>query len=584
MRSERIVPIAANPRGPTLADLSAALESAADLSPIRRRDLQSAVRRVVALLRDQPVRISLDLPAISARLAAVNPINAGLSRKRLLNIRSDFVAAVKASGLKPVAHPAKQALSPAWAALIAGSPTKRRVIGLSRLARFASANGIDPADIDDALLERFIAAVREGSLHRKPNVLHRTVASIWNEVAGLSGVRLQSVTVPSFRGPARRIEWNLLPGSFRDDVEEHLSWCLGSDPFALEARARPLSRQTVQLRRDHIHAAVTALTESGVPPAQVTSLAALVTPAALKHILRRRLELQGGRYNTFNRNLAAGLLQIAREWVKADATTLSELRRLVGKMPMQPSGLTDKNKRFLRQFDDPVIMQRLFTLPDRLWAEVKREALPNYRSLAKAQVALAVALLTYMPIRGRNLSALTFDTHLFLRDGVRATSTLEFNAPEVKNGMELAYDIPPHIAKWLIEYRDRFAPKIIGHPPDRLFVNADGTAKHTKVVADLITRYLRRRAGIVVTPHQFRHLSAKLILDAEPGSFETVRQLLGHKNLKTTVGAYAGIDSRRAARHHQRLIERMLAAPAAPTRRRTIRRKPRSAGGSDEAL
>ena len=77
-------------------------------------------------------------------------------------------------------------------------------------------------------------------------------------------------------------------------------------------------------------------------------------------------------------------------------------------------------------------------------------------------------------------------------------------------------------------------------------------------MAWLISTYLKRRGGIVMTPHQFRHLSAKVLLDAEPGSFETARQLLGHKNLKTTVAAYAGIDSRRAAHHHQRLVEQAL--------------------------
>jgi integrase len=65
---------------------------------------------------------------------------------------------------------------------------------------------------------------------------------------------------------------------------------------------------------------------------------------------------------------------------------------------------------------------------------------------------------------------------------------------------------------------------------------------------------------------QFRHLSAKVLLDAQPGNFETVRRLLGHKSLSTTVGAYAGIDSRRAARHQQRLIEEALAAEK-PVRR-----------------
>jgi integrase len=92
-----------------------------------------------------------------------------------------------------------------------------------------------------------------------------------------------------------------------------------------------------------------------------------------------------------------------------------------------------------------------------------------------------------------------------------------------------------------------------------LFVNADGSPKSQATVAWLIKTYARRRAGIVLTSHQFRHLSAKVLLDAEPGSFETVKQLLGHKSLKTTVGAYAGIDSRRAARHHQHLIEQALA-------------------------
>jgi integrase len=126
--------------------------------------------------------------------------------------------------------------------------------------------------------------------------------------------------------------------------------------------------------------------------------------------------------------------------------------------------------------------------------------------------------------------------------------------------MDLAFDIPPAVAKMLIEYRNRIAPKFIGHRPDKLFVNADGTPKSPKTVAWLIAIYLRKRAGIVITAHQFRHWSAKIMLDAEPGNFETVRQLLGHKSLRMTVGAYAGIDSRRAARHHQRLVEKALAA------------------------
>ena len=135
-------------------------------------------------------------------------------------------------------------------------------------------------------------------------------------------------------------------------------------------------------------------------------------------------------------------------------------------------------------------------------------------------------MLSYMPIRLQNLATLEFGKHLFLKDAARATSTLELSAGEVKNREQLAFDTPPHIARMLIEYRDHIAPKIIGHRPTRLFVNADGTAKSQVTIAWLISNYLKRRAGIVLTPHQFRHLSAKVLLDAEPGSFETVKQLL----------------------------------------------------------
>ena len=249
---------------------------------------------------------------------------------------------------------------------------------------------------------------------------------------------------------------------------------------------------------------------------------------------------------------------MAREWLRVDPQALAEPKRLASKMPKPALGLTDKNKRALRQFDDPVVLHRLYFLPERLWAEARRGK-PNWLTLAKAQAALAIAIPCYMPVRPQNIALLEFDTHLFMREGARAVSTLELPAHEVKNRTELAFDIPPVIAKMLIEYRDRLAPKIIGHRPTRLFVNVDGTPKNQAAVSGLIMTYLRRRAGIILTPHQFRHLSAKVVLDKHPGEFETVKQFLGHKSIKTTVAAYAGIDSRRAARRHQQLIEQALA-------------------------
>ena len=487
-----------------------------------------------------------------------------MTTKRLANIRSDFLAATRFCGVQPVT--ASKSLSPEWAKLFKRLSGRRAHIGLSRLARYASARGIKPCEINDDVIVAFIAAVRNGSLHRNPNKLHRQVTLVWNEVAAARpDLSLQTVTVASFRGPPKRLDWVALVELLSSEMlTNYLSWAGGSDPFDPDARLRPLASGTLRLRRDQILAAVTALADSGTNPRTLHSLADLVTPNNLKSILRQRLDMVDGSANVFNHLLAHVLLQIAREWVKVDPPVLAELKRLVRKVPVPPSGLTNKNKRFLRQFDDPDAFRRLVHLPDKLWAEVKRDSRPSFRTLAKAHVALAIAILTYLPVRLQNLADLTFDTHLFLNAGAGATSTLELSNGEVKNKMELAFDVPPHLTKMLLEYRDRIAPKIIGHRPKRLFVNRDGTPKSSRSIATLVRTYARKRAGIALSPHQFRHLSAKVLLDAQPGAFEIVRQLLGHKNEQTTVNAYAGIDSRRAARHHQHLIETAI-EPRVPT-------------------
>ena len=550
----------ASSRQASLADVHAALEKNTCLSPTRRRDLQSATRRVARLLGEELAQVRLDLPAISRRLAARMPAADGLTEKSFANLKSDFLAAVRAGGPKPLHAATKTPLSASWRKLMSELASKRMHIGLSRLARWCSGKGIEPVEVSDAVLEDFIVAVRQGTLHRKPNGLHRTVAQIWNEAAKQTRLGLQEVLVPSFRGPGKRFDRSLLPRSFRDDLESYSSWCSGGDLFAADARSRALAPQTVKLQQNHVHAAVTALVESGISPKAITSLGDLVTIENFKRILRRRHKMVDGQENVFNRDLARTLIEIARRWVKIDAAVLAELKRLASKVPAPSSGLTTKNKTTLRQFDDPDNLRRLLEFPDRLWAQVKRDTKPSFRTLLKAQAALAVGILLYMPIRPQNLCTLKFDEHIFLHEGPGAISSFELPATEVKNRTEIAFDIPPRLAKMLIEYRNHIAPKVIGRRPDRLFVKVDGSPKNQEAVSWLIRTYLRKEVGLRLSPHQFRHLGAKVVLDAEPGAFETVRQLLAHKSLQTTVSSYTGISSRRAARHHQHLIEQALAS------------------------
>jgi hypothetical protein len=118
---------------------------------------------------------------------------------------------------------------------------------------------------------------------------------------------------------------------------------------------------------------------------------------------------------------------------------------------------------------------------------VKRERSPTYRTLAKAQAALAIGILIYMPIRLQNLVTLEFERHLFIRTGRGGqihTGIVEWRGqeqhrPSVRDS--------PQIVRMLVEYRERTAPKIIGERPARLFVNVDGTPKVKQSLGVLIT-------------------------------------------------------------------------------------------------
>ena len=138
--------------------------------------------------------------------------------------------------------------------------------------------------------------------------------------------------------------------------------------------------------------------ESGVSLKTISSLGDLVSPDNVKRILSRRNEMVGGRENIFNHDLARTLVEIARRWVKVRPVALDKLKQLASRVPTPVSGLTNKNKTTLRQFDDPANGRRLYEFSNRLWAEVKRDSTPNLRTLVKAQAALGVGILSYMPL------------------------------------------------------------------------------------------------------------------------------------------------------------------------------------------
>ena len=79
-------------------------------------------------------------------------------------------------------------------------------------------------------------------------------------------------------------------------------------------------------------------------------------------------------------------------------------------------------------------------------------------------------------------------------------------------------------------------------------------------MSERIKKLIYRETGLSVTPHQFRHLAAKLLLQARPGEFELARQVLGHRHVSTTVNFYAGMQSRESVAIYDDIVTQRLSA------------------------
>ena len=542
----------------TLQDVNDRLAADPALTSNRKRDLRSALKSY-AKLRDETLGcLPLDLATIRETLDSMVAAQALVSRKRWANLRSDLGAAIEASGLRPMLRTANVVPDAMWQRLLEPSVDQKIRYGLSRFSRWATLRGIAPADVDNVVLQNFIAELEAMTLARRIETQRRAVATAWNKLGQIwPQMGLRALVIPATAVVPSRIDWSQLRASFRADVDRHLAWCAVPDPLDDNARRRALAPRTLHLRRNHIHSAVHAAHAAGLDVTPWQSLANLVEPDVFRATLRRMWEESGRTLTAYTHGVASTLVAVAAEWVKPSAEDIAKLKALRHKLGGLRSGLTEKNRALIRQFDDPRLVQQLMELPDLLWKRAKRDLETSRRPFLDLQSALAIDILLHVPLRMENLSALSFEKHLHWPQGSKKPALIAFKENETKNRTTLEFELPETLSHRLQTYRNDVAPKVTGRRPTDVFVTWTGTSRAQATVTDAIERAVLRNLGIEITPHQFRHLAAKIILDRNPGAYELVRQLLGQKNMKTTTNYYAGLDTRRAGRAHAELLERL---------------------------
>jgi hypothetical protein len=444
----------------TLADVLEAVRLRPSLSLQTRRDLTSSVRRVANLVSPDGLTFPADPGLIAVRLSAISPAMAGLTHAALSNVKSRFRRALKLSGIS--VHPGKQTneLSPEWlkAFDLVGNGTRWRA--LSRFAHFASAQGWKPSEISDAHMERFRQILFEEAIHTAPQDAFDRTRKKWNECcATIQGWPGQPVTLASRRKPYVVPE-DTFPESLRQEINAHFDRLLRPAPFMLpdayaksspfaSPERRPISPRTAALRRFQLRQYLSALIATGVPAGEMKGLAVVITPEKVERGLTFLYERAGNRMSVQIAAIGNILAAIAKDWV--DASRAADIRAML-RDATQRRGMSTKVEGLLRQFDDPRNRQALFDLPARLAKRAR-----NCTSITEAarlfEATLATELLINCPIRIGNLVSLDIDKHFIRsRPGPKGMIHLVIPAEEVKNGQQLEFELPLHLARLFREH------------------------------------------------------------------------------------------------------------------------------------
>jgi integrase len=544
----------------SFADAIAIIAASDELLKQTQRHWTTSLRQVAKAL-DKPLEvIPARLTAIRTDLARLHHAPTGLTLKTLRNHKSNVKSALlwlaREKGIPRHGAP----LTPAWEELRAQIKDRFVRWRLSSFMRFCSANGIAPPEVDELVVDRF-KGYRAQSGTPTDDASGRRLVRAWNSSVGIiRGWPTRHLTEPAVK-PTTELPWAQFPEGLRREVDRYLQGLTQVRKSRAGRRIRALKPSTIRQRRMELAAAARMAVRTGVAIGDLNSLSALLSPDVAEKILDAYWAKNDETPKAFTIDLACRFVAIARETKCIDEAAcerLDEMRRALE--DCRRGGLTDKNTALIRQVLTPGVWNRVVQLPQKMMstARSQRSSAP-LRAAVTAQLAVAIAILTVAPVRLANLVAIKLGINLIKPDGPDSNYWLTFPDHDVKNRVRLEYPLEQYLMRMIDEYVHDFRPIVLrGRNDDWLFPGQRGGAKSSILFSGQITQRIYQATGLRMTVHQFRHAAGAIILKHRPGEYELVRQLLGHRNVQTTIKAYIGLENIHASKIFSKIVMQRL--------------------------
>jgi hypothetical protein len=536
------------PLEPTFSVAMIAIENAADLSASVQRHWVCSLRQIAKWL-DRPAEVTpARWTAIRLPVGQLHHARLGVTAKTVANHKSNVAAALRWFGKEYDVPSRGVALAAEWATLRDGIGDRGRRARLYGLMRYCSGRALMPVSVGDAVVADYLLYRAETTSLATGSMAHRSIARAWNVSAGENPAwpaqRLTEPPVKAQEGPA----WEEFSDGLRRDIDKYLAG-LGKIRRGPDGkRSRPCSPKTIKTRRAELVAVARMAVKIGTPIESLKSLAVLVHPDVAEPVLNAYWENNGVEPKVYTIDLAWKLLSLARQTVLDEAAIerLDDIRASLEEH--RHGGLTGKNLALIRQVLTEGIWSGVVSLPNALMRQARADqAHAPVKAAVTAQLAVAIAILSFAPVRLTNLVSIELDKNLIKPAGPASPFWLVFPHYDVKNRVNLEFPFDEARTGLIDEYIHDFRPTLVrGSNAAWLFPGVAGEPKTANMFSTQITERIQKATGLRITVHQFRHASAAIFLKHFPGQYEVVRRLLGHRNIQTTVNFYCGLETTQA--------------------------------------
>lgn len=535
----------------TFADIYASNEANTSLTPLQRTERRSALNTVARALGRPLENISANPAVLKRELNAIHPAAHNISKRRWDNIRSLISRSVEhfEPGSKSVRS---RPIGKEWRGSLDMLGKQRWCCGLSHFARWATYNGILPDDVTQTTAEEFRQYLETAAPVTSPYHAFWHFCRAWNRAREALPDQWPQVKIE--RGDNRSnpsLPWSMFPASLEREADELVKTATSSLPSRLPRKLKPI---TALDRKEMVRRFATILVQEGNNPTMFESIAVIVEPTNARCILEVLLQRSEGKITVYIHTMAVILAWLGKHWVGLPEAEIAALKMMCGHLKPKKRGMKESSRAILRDLKDQSKLRNFLELPERNVGRLRRHSVLTPSDLREFQLATAVGILQFAPLRPKNLVGLRIGKEITKRPfGLSARYNIVVDGDNVKNEADLEYWLPEDVGAILDLYIEKIRPQLIESESEYLFPGRKDGHKAASRFSEAVKKLVIREVGIPISVHPFRHTMGGILLNEVPYAHGVVAKLLGD-SITTVMKYYSGMERDRALEFYEKTV------------------------------